>query len=86
MLFYKWDPVGIQHHVVARAEYRSYVPVVLAIVNTGDLTTIASALIDIDTKQMGGSVVDTSVITNIAELLLVRKQAMDNGSTDNGHA
>jgi len=53
VLFYLWDPVGVKDHVVARAEYRSYVPAVLAAVNTGEHHAIASLLIDIQTKQMG---------------------------------
>jgi len=79
VLFYRWDPVGVEHHVMARAEYRSYVPSVLAAVNTGDLANIVSVLIDIETNQMGGSVADSSVVTKIAELLLEHKEAIDNG-------
>jgi len=79
VLFYKWDPVGVEHHVVARAEYRSYVPSVLAAVNTGDIAKITSVLIDIQTNQMGGSVTDSRLITKIAELLLEHKEAIDNG-------
>jgi len=64
---------------MARAEYRSYVPSVLSAVNTGDSAAIVSVLIDIQTKQMGDSVTDSSVITKIAELLLERKEAIDKG-------
>lgn len=78
VLFYKWDPVGINHHIMARAEYRSYVPSVLAAVNTGAHNAIVSLLIDIQTNKMGCSVADSSVITKIAELLLEHKEAIDN--------
>jgi len=69
VLFYRWNPVGVEHHVLALAEYRSFVPAVLAAVNTGVLAKIVSVLIDIETNEMGGSVADSSVITEIAELL-----------------
>jgi len=79
VLFYLWDPVGVKDHVVARAEYRSYVPSVLAAVNTGEHHAIASLLIDIQTKQMGISLKAFDVNNRIATLLLEHKVAIDNG-------
>jgi hypothetical protein len=78
VLFYKWDPIGINHYVTARAEYRSYVSTILQVVNSGDMVKLVERLEDLEKKSMGLEVEESNA-KEIAELLLSHKEAIENG-------
>ena len=78
VLFYKWDPIGINHYVTARAEYRSYVTRILQEVKAGDINRIVAQLKDIQVNSMGLGGEDDNA-KEIAELLLSHKEAIENG-------
>ncbi len=78
VLFYKWDPIGINHLVTARAEYRSYVSSVLKALNSGESVKLVKRLEDLEKNSMGLSA-EGSNAKEIAELLLSHKEAIENG-------
>jgi hypothetical protein len=78
VLFYKWDPIGINHYVTARAEYRSYVSTILQVVNSGDMVKLVERLEDLEKNSMGLEVEESNA-KEIAELLLSHKEAIENG-------
>ncbi len=78
VLFYKWDPIGINHYVTARAEYRSYVNRILQEVKAGDINRIVAQLKDIQVNGMGLGGEEGNA-KEIAELLLTHKEAIENG-------
>lgn len=78
VLFYKWDPIEINHYPSARAEYRSYVPVVLAALVTGSRINIINALKSILVESMGEDF-DKDATGKVADLLLSHKDAVDRG-------
>ena len=78
VLYYKWDPIGINHYVTARAEYRSYVSSILQTLMDGDLVQLTEQLQYIERNNMG-LVVEESNAKKIAELLLSHKEAIRNG-------
>ena len=78
VLFYKWDPIGINHYVTTRAEYRSYVSTILQAVNSGDLVKLVGRLEELEKNSMGLEVEESNA-KEIAELLLSHKEAIENG-------
>lgn len=78
VLFYKWDPIGINHYVSARSEYRSYVNRILQELRNGDLKSLVAQLenIQINSMELG---LEESNAQEIAELLLSHKEAIENG-------
>ena len=78
VLFYKWDPIGINQYPTARAEYRSYVPVILAKLMLEYLGDIEAMLQEIGVNSMGLSP-NPQAATEIAKLLLEHKKAIDGG-------
>ena len=78
VLFYKWDPIGINHYVTARAEYRSYVSSILRSLDNGDIIQLIEHLKDIELNSMGLEVGESNA-KEIAELLLSHKEAIENG-------
>ena len=78
VLFYKWDPIGVNHYVIARAEYRSYVSRILKELESGNLHKLVAMLEDIQVNSMGLNS-ERSNVKEIAELLLSHKEAIENG-------
>ena len=53
VLYYIWDPIGVNDAPEARDEYDSYIPkIVDAILNGKDIEAISKMLFDIETKSM----------------------------------
>jgi len=79
VLYYIWDPIGVSEAPYARAEYESYIPKVLQMVEENDnIRTISAHLADIISTQMGFSP-DTKRCDHAAEILLMHKQAIKEG-------
>lgn len=78
VLYYKWDPIGINHYVSARAEYRSYVPSILQSLKLGDSVKLIEKMQDIERNSMGLEGEESNA-KEIAELLLSHKEAIENG-------
>tara|TARA_R110002073_G_scaffold336369_1_gene532568 strand:- start:1956 stop:2246 length:291 start_codon:yes stop_codon:yes gene_type:complete len=79
VLFYVWDPIGINDTPYARAEYRSYVTSVLGHVKyEKSAEEIADLLCKIETEQMGLSR-DMNKALKVAKLLIEHKEAIDEG-------
>ncbi|MFK3741253.1 hypothetical protein [Massilia sp. TN1-12] len=54
VLHYLWDPIGVSGIPLARDEYHSYVPQVVALLNeNANMQQIAGYLNEVVTKQMG---------------------------------
>ncbi len=77
VLFYKWDPMGINHYVTASAEYRSYISRILQELKIGDLNRIIAQLKDIQINSMRLNNEEGN-IKEIVELLLSHKEAIEN--------
>lgn len=79
VLFYIWDPIGVRDVPEARAEYRSYVPRILEMLQSDRAADdVADALDQITTEQMGlGS--DRKHSLEIAAILKHHKTAIDEG-------
>lgn len=78
VLFYKWDPIGVNHYISARAEYRSYVPAVLEKLKACDRKGVLGVLKDIQVESMGEEFDSTSA-SNIVDLLFEHKEAIELG-------
>ena len=79
VLFYVWDPIGVNPDPYARAEYRSYVISVLGYVeNNKTAHEIADYLCKIESESMGLSP-NKKVALNTAEVLIKNKEAIDEG-------
>jgi hypothetical protein len=78
VLFYVWDPIGVSPEPCARAEYESYVPEVLRLVEESETATPIS-------KYLAELSVRTTLSANVehcdeaAELLLAHKEAISRG-------
>ncbi len=79
VLFYVWDPIGVAEEPFARAEYEEYVPRVLELLNANDTAGIANYLAETELTTMGLSRADTEKCQRVAELLLVHKEAIEEG-------
>ncbi|GGX39950.1 hypothetical protein [Saccharospirillum salsuginis] len=78
VLFYKWDPVGVNHYVSARAEYRSYVPAVLEKLKAGDREGVFGLLKGIQVESMGEEF-DSTLASSVVDLLFDHKEAIELG-------
>ncbi|MBD5772217.1 hypothetical protein [Marinomonas colpomeniae] len=78
VLYYKWDPIGINHYVSARAEYRPYVSSILQILKLGDSVKLIEKMQDIERNSMGLEGEESNA-REISELLLSHKEAIENG-------
>ena len=79
VLYYLWDPIGVCDEPYARAEYRSYVPKILQLVEENDVAEPISAhLADIINSRMGFSA-DKKRCDRAAEILLRHKEAIQKG-------
>jgi hypothetical protein len=78
VLFYKWDPIGVNNFVSARAEYRTYVPAVLEKLKIGDREGLLRVLKGIQVESMGEEFYST-LAANIVDLLFAHKEAVDLG-------
>jgi len=77
VLFYKWDPIGVNHYPTARAEYRSYVSVILSTLQSGDSKALYLILSDIQTSNMGLEL-DEKLTQATVDLLISHKEAIEN--------
>ena len=78
VLFYRWDPIGINDSPSARAEYRSYVAPILEKLKEEDKESLISMLNYIQVDAMGLES-DLGTVKSIVQLLLDHKDAIDNG-------
>ena len=79
VLYYVWDPIGVSDQPYARAEYESYVPNVLQLVEENDsIEPISEHLASIVRANMGFSP-DTKQCDHTAEILLKHKEAIKEG-------
>ena len=79
VLFYIWDPIGVNPEPYARAEYRSYVTSVLGYVeNNKTANEIANYLCLIESESMGLTPNKENAL-NAAEILIRNKDAIDEG-------
>lgn len=79
VLLYVWDPIGVAEEPFARAEYEEYVPRVLELLNANDAAGIANYLAETELTTMGLSQADTGKCQRVAKLLLVHKEAIEEG-------
>ena len=79
VLFYIWDPIGVADEPYARGEYRSYVPMILRLVERGDdPEPIAQLLMEIGRDRMSLTP-NVEACRRTAELLLRHKRAVSEG-------
>ncbi|MBN2376495.1 MAG: hypothetical protein JXD22_08845 [Sedimentisphaerales bacterium] len=79
VLYYIWDPIGVAEEPYARAEYESYVPMVLQLVEQNDtIQPISAYLEEIINNRMGLSA-DKKHCDYTAEILLFHKKAIKDG-------
>lgn len=78
VLYYKWDPIGINFNVSARAEYRSYVSSILQTLKSGDVVRLTEQMQGFEKNSMGLEIEESNA-KEIAELLLAHKEAIENG-------
>ena len=79
VLFYVWDPISVSEEPFARAEYEEYVPRVLEMLKLGNASGIAKFLEETELTTMGLSRADTEKCQRVAELLLMHKEAIEEG-------
>ena len=79
VLFYFWDPIGVKDKVQSRAEYRSYVPTVLAKINCGNSAVLGKHLEEINRGNIGIEA-GAKHCLETAELLLQHEQSVEEGS------
>ena len=77
VLFYRWDPIGINHYPQARAEYRSYVDAILEQLKNGTSRQLVDKLLEV--QGYLGLDHDQELAESIASLLIEHKEAIDNG-------
>ena len=79
VLFYVWDPIGVANEPYARAEYESYVPYVLELVEKSEQPQpIVDYLDDVVRNRMALSP-NLKHCRHAAELLLRHKKAINEG-------
>ena len=79
VLFYVWDPIGVSDEPCARAEYESYVPIVLQLVEeNNDIVPISEYLANIVSVNMG-LFPDKKKCDYTANILLEHKRAIKEG-------
>ena len=78
VLFYRWDPIGVNHYPSARAEYRTYVSTILEKLEVGDKQSLIDLLHKIQTSSIGMEP-NTELANSVATLLFEHKEAIDNG-------
>ena len=79
VLYYKWDPIEINHEPYARAEYRSYVTRILShLENNKSANEISNHLCNIESMSMGMTP-NKSKALEIANILITHKEAIDKG-------
>lgn len=81
VLFYIWDPIGVAPEPYARGEYRSYVPVILELVEKNENTQpVSEHLVNIVNNMMALSA-NKKHCDYIAELLFSHKKAIIEGQS-----
>ncbi|UCF43739.1 MAG: hypothetical protein JSV99_02075 [Planctomycetota bacterium] len=76
VLFYVWDPIGVNGEPLARGEYESYVPQVVKLVEANDdIRAISKHLAKIVSSRMGMSP-NKKQCDYAAEMLLRHKKAV----------
>lgn len=78
ILFYLWDPIGVNEESCVREEYSSYALSIFNLVLLEDLEKIVDKLSEIETSQMG-LIMNRVKNRAIAERLIRDKHAIDEG-------
>ncbi len=79
VLYYVWDPIGVNEEPYARAEYRSYVTSVLGhVVNGKSEIEISDLLCGIESESMGLTPNKKNAL-RAAAVLIKHKEAIDEG-------
>jgi hypothetical protein len=79
VLYYVWDPIGVNHEPCARGEYENYVGGVLQTLNDNDEPGPISAHLAAIVKSSMELPPDIQNCNAVAELLLLHKYAVKNG-------
>ncbi|WP_318448853.1 hypothetical protein [Photobacterium leiognathi] len=77
VLFYHWDPIGINQYVNTRAEYRSYVPQILSMLEQGEMSEVIKLLSDLERSMSLEP--NESTVRKIVDLLFSHKNAIEKG-------
>lgn len=79
VLYYVWDPIGVNDQPYARAEYRSYVTSVLGYLkHNKSASEIADRLCKIESDRMGLSPNQSNAMET-AKILIEHKEAIEEG-------
>ncbi len=79
VLFYIWDPIGVQPEPCARSEYESYVPEVRRLVEQNDDIGPISAHLAAIVRDRMALPPNTTHCDHVAKLLLEHKRAIKKG-------
>lgn len=79
VLFYVWDPIGVQPEPCARGEYSSYVDDVLKLLDDNDDIASISAYLETVVRDRMGLTPNKRHCDEVAELLLDHKEAVKEG-------
>lgn len=79
ILYYLWDPIGVNDEPAARSEYSSYVRSVISILDsTEDISKIAKHLNSLGKTDMG-LLENKKHALKISEILIGAKEAIEEG-------
>jgi hypothetical protein len=79
VLFYVWDPIGVQPEPCARSEYESYVPKIRQLVEENDAIGPISAHLAAIVRDKMEMTPDKKQCDEVAKLLLEHKRAIKEG-------
>jgi hypothetical protein len=79
VLFYVWDPIGVQPEPCARSEYENYVPKIRQLVEENDTIGPISAHLAAIVSDKMGMTPNKKHCDEVAELLLEHKRAIKEG-------
>jgi hypothetical protein len=79
VLFYVWDPIGVQPEPCARGEYWNYIEDVRKLVDENDDIAPISAYLATVASDMMGLTPNRKHCDEVAELLLEHKRAVKDG-------
>jgi hypothetical protein len=79
VLFYIWDPIGVQPEPCARSEYEGYVPKICQLVEENDTIGPISAHLASIVREAMEINPDKTHCDEVAELLLDHKRAIQEG-------
>lgn len=77
VLYYLWDPVGVNDKPIIRDEYASYVPgVIKKLMESDDIAAVSAFLAQIEKKYMGEIEPDKNKCDRCAAVLMYWKNAL----------